>query len=98
MVQGREKHTMWINPLDASPRGIKEGDMVEVSSPEGVLRIEAELTKDMMQGVVCIQEGVWPRFKNGVEINGSVNVLTSTEPTLPSYSSRTHSVLVQVRK
>jgi len=94
----REKHTMWINPKDASPRGIKEGDMVEVSSQEGRLRIKTQLTEDMMPGVVCIQEGVWPRFENGVEVNGSVNVLTSTEPTLPSYSSRTHSVIVQVGK
>ena len=94
----REKHTIWINSLDAAPRGIKQGDMVEVSSPEGVTRIEAKITDDIMSGVVCIEEGVWPRFKNGVEVNGSVNVLTSTEPTLPSYSSRTHSVIVQVEK
>ena len=29
---------------------------------------------------------------------GSVNVLTSTAPTIPSYGSRTHSVFVQVKK
>ena len=34
----------------------------------------------------------------GVETAGSVNVLTSTVPTLPSYGSRTHSVFVQVKK
>jgi anaerobic dimethyl sulfoxide reductase subunit A len=52
-----------------------------------------------MPGVVCLLEGVWATFDpEGVETAGSVNVLTSTVPTLPSYGSRTHSVFVQVKK
>lgn len=92
----REKHTAWINPIDATKRGIEQGDQIRVSSPEGVIQIEAHVTDDIMPGVICIHEGTWPRFENGVDVNGSVNVLTSTVPTMPSYGSRTHSVLVQV--
>ena len=52
-----------------------------------------------MRGAVCLHEGAWPAFdEEGVEVNGSANVLTSTEPTLPSHGSRTHSVLVQAEK
>jgi anaerobic dimethyl sulfoxide reductase subunit A len=94
----RETHAAWINPRDAQARDIKKGDLVHVFSPRGVIRIEAYVTEDIMQGVICIQEGVWPRFEGDVEVNGSVNVLTSTEPTLPSFGSRTHSVIVQVEK
>ncbi len=34
----------------------------------------------------------------GFDYAGSVNVLTSTEPTMPSQASRTHSANVQVTK
>lgn len=93
----REEQALWIHPDDAAERGIAEGEKVMVSSPQGALHIEAHVTDDMMKGVVCLLEGAWMKFNDeGVEINGSVNVLTSTVPTLPSHGSRTHSVNVQV--
>ena len=93
----REKHALWIHPGDAAERGIENGKQVTVSSPEGRLRIGACVTEDIMPGVVCLLEGVWPAFEeDGTDTAGSVNVLTSTVPTLPSHGSRTHSVLVQV--
>ncbi len=93
----QEKQALWIHPDDAARRGIENGVQVIVSSPEGRMRIEARVTEDIMPGVVCLLEGVWPSFEpDGTETAGAPNVLTSTEPTLPSYSSRTHSVLVQV--
>ena len=56
------------------------------------------VTKKMMKGVVCLHEGVWPSFdSNGIDTAGSVNILTSTVPTKPSYGSRTHSTLVEVK-
>jgi hypothetical protein len=40
---------------------------------------------------------MWPRIgEDGVDIAGAENILTSTVPTEPSKSSRTHSVAVQV--
>ena len=95
----REKHTVWINPSDAAERGIEHGSQVRVSSPQGEVQIEANVTEDIMRGVVSIHEGAWLSLnKDNVDLNGSVNVLTSTEPTLPSHGARTHSVLVQVRR
>ena len=63
------------------------------------MRIMARVTGELMPGVVCLIEGAWPSFEpDGTETAGSANVLTSTEPTLPSQGSRTHSVLVQVTR
>ena len=93
----RERQALWINPVNAAAREIENGREVFVSSPEGRLRIAALVTEDIMPGVVCLLEGVWPRFDSeGVDTAGSANVLTSTTPTEPSKGSRTHSVLVEV--
>ncbi len=95
----REPHGLWMNPNDAEERGIEEGGEVQVSSPEGRVRVTVIVTEDIMPGVVCLLEGVWPTFDSeGVETAGSANFLTSTVPTEPSKGSRTHSVLVQVTK
>ena len=61
------------------------------------MKIAVFVTKGIMPGVTSVYEGVWPSFdEDGTEINGSVNLLTSTDPTEPSMGSRTHSVLVEV--
>jgi anaerobic dimethyl sulfoxide reductase subunit A len=94
----REEQTLWINPADADPRGIKNRCEVLIESPEGRVRIKARVTEEIMQGVTCLMEGAWPSFDpDGIEVAGSPNVLTSTTPTTPSQGSRTHSVLVRVR-
>ena len=88
-----------MNPRDAEDRGIEDGGAVQVTSPEGRTRVKAIVTEDVMPGVVCLLEGVWPNYDSeGVDTAGSANFLTSTVPTEPSKGSRTHSVLVQVTK
>jgi len=93
----RERQVLWIHPRDAEARRIADGQQVYVRSPQGRMRIAARVTADIMPGVVCLLEGVWPAFDpDGTETAGSPNVLTSTEPTQPSEGSRTHSVRVEV--
>ncbi len=97
--RAREPHGLWMNPRDAEDRGIGDGGVVQVTSPQGRVRVKAIVTEDIMPGVVCLLEGVWPIFDSeGVDTAGSVNFLTSTVPTEPSKGARTHSVLVQVTK
>ncbi|MFC1822626.1 molybdopterin-dependent oxidoreductase [Thermodesulfobacteriota bacterium] len=92
-----EKHKLWMNPVDASSRGISEGHQVFIFSPFGKIRIPVKIKDDMLPGVVCLAQGIWPVFdKDGTETAGSVNVLTSTTPTMPSQGARTHSILVEV--
>ena len=38
------RQQLWMNPLDAEPRGIADGDTVAVKSPAGEIRIEAKVT------------------------------------------------------
>ncbi|UCB44286.1 MAG: molybdopterin-dependent oxidoreductase [Spirochaetota bacterium] len=93
----RQDDRLWMHPIDAKKRGIIDGDKVIVKSRQGSMKIEVLVTEDIMSGVVSACEGVWPSFdEDGTEINGSVNMLTSTDPTEPSMGSRTHSVLVEV--
>jgi anaerobic selenocysteine-containing dehydrogenase len=95
----REKPRIWINTHDAETHGIKEGDTVEVESPIGRVRVPAYVTEDIMRGVVCMLEGVWPvPGTDWVDTAGAVNMLTSTEPTMPSQASRTHSVNVRISR
>lgn len=95
--KAQETQALWMNPGDAAERGIQDARVVALSSPQGQMRVPVRITGDIMPGVVCLTEGAWPEFdEDGIETAGSANVLTSTEPTLPSQCSRTHSVLVQV--
>jgi anaerobic dimethyl sulfoxide reductase subunit A len=95
----RQEDMLWIHPHDAESRGIEDGDEVLVISRQGRMRVRVHVTEDIMEGVVSVHEGGWPVFeKDGAETAGSVNVLTSTEPTEPSMGSRTHSVLVEVAR
>jgi anaerobic dimethyl sulfoxide reductase subunit A len=94
----REPQELWMNPADAGRRGIGPGGRVRVSSPQGELRARARVTEEIMPGVVCLANGVWPELdSDGIDNAGSANLLTSTEPTLPSQGARTHSVGVEVR-
>lgn len=73
--------------------------MVRVTSPQGVDAVETYVAGDIMRGIMCLHEGAWPAFDDeGVKLNGSADILTSTEPTLSSHGSRTHSVLVQAER
>ena len=95
----REEQKLLMHPDDADARNIRNMETVLISSPQGAVKVPVSVTTDIMKGVVCLLEGAWVCFNEaGVEVNGSVNALTSTVPTLPSHGSRTHSVNVRVEK
>jgi len=93
----REKHALWMNPADAGKRNIQDKQIVMVANIQGRIQIPVHVTNDIMEGVVCLQEGIWPNLdENGIDSAGAANMLTSTKPTKPCMGSRTHSVLVEV--
>ena len=49
--------TLQVHPLDAARRGIEPGARVRLSSGTGVVEVEAELTEQVRQGVVCLPHG-----------------------------------------
>jgi anaerobic dimethyl sulfoxide reductase subunit A len=93
----REAQELLMNPQDAEARRIADGGRVLVSSPQGRVTVVARLTGGIMPGAVCLLAGMWPADDNpDPDPNGAPNVLTTTEPTIPSGSSRTHSTDVEV--
>ncbi|MBW1925443.1 MAG: dimethyl sulfoxide reductase subunit A, partial [Deltaproteobacteria bacterium] len=73
-----EPHRMWINPKDAAPRGISDGDPVYVFNDRGKVAIEAWVTQRIIPGVVCIFEGAWyDPDENGIDRGGCANTLTN---------------------
>jgi len=56
-VQGREP--VYINPVDAKAKGIKNGDLVRVFNDRGQLLAGAVVTDSYPRGVIRIEEGAW---------------------------------------
>ncbi|EPG0609718.1 trimethylamine-N-oxide reductase TorA [Vibrio fluvialis] len=56
-VQGREP--VYINPMDAKAKGIKDGDLVRVFNGRGQLLAGAVLSDSYPRGVIRIEEGAW---------------------------------------
>jgi anaerobic selenocysteine-containing dehydrogenase len=52
-----------INPADATPRGIKTGDTVTISSPRGSIKMKAHITDTILSGVVSLPHH-WPGEAN----------------------------------
>lgn len=89
---------IWINPVDAEPRGVADGDDVLVTSPFGATRLQARVTADIAPGVVAIKEGRWfEPGPDGVDEAGSANALTR-DGSAPSGAMTYNSNGVQVRK
>ena len=92
----------WINPVDADPRGIKNGDTVSVKSPAGEVHIEAFVTNRIVPGVVAIPQGSWRNANmdgDKIDKGGCVNTLTTYKPTpLAKGNGPAHSFIVQLAK
>ncbi|MDR2503265.1 MAG: molybdopterin-dependent oxidoreductase [Deltaproteobacteria bacterium] len=90
---------MWINPLDADKKGIKQGDLVRVFNDRGALMIRAEITGRIIPGVLAIPTGAWYNpGKDGVDMNGCLNVLTTMRKTPLAHGNAHHSCLVDIKK
>ena len=51
------KNALWINPVDAVQRHIRDGDMVTIRSPWGALTLPAHVTWHICQGAVASSGG-----------------------------------------
>lgn len=88
---------LWINPLDAEPRGIEHGDMVRVFNDIGTTRVRARVTPRIIPGVLSLPQGAWyAPDAEGIDQNGCINILTSQRPTPIAKGNPQHTNLVQV--
>jgi anaerobic selenocysteine-containing dehydrogenase len=67
LMKGKDRCTLMIHPDDAERIGIKNGDVVHVSSRVGKVRAPAEVTSDMMAGVVSLPHG-FGHGRDGVQL------------------------------
>jgi anaerobic selenocysteine-containing dehydrogenase len=57
LMRGRDRCTLLIHPDDAARIGAVSGHLVEVSTTEGALSVVAEVSDEMMPGVVSLPHG-----------------------------------------
>lgn len=57
LVKGENRCTILIHSYDAKRRNVMDGDLVEVKSNTGSISLPAEITNNIMQGVVSIPHG-----------------------------------------
>jgi len=77
---------LWINPIDAQPKGILNGDTVRVFNDRGAVLAAAKVTERVMPGVVRLGQGSWykpvrPGMVGSLDSGGAVNVLCTERST-----------------
>ncbi len=80
-MKQRGREVMRINPQDAAPRGIKDGDIVKLSNARGACLAAARLCDQLRPGVVQLPTGAWydpedPNEDKPLCVHGNPNVLT----------------------
>ncbi len=91
-----------LNPVDAKPRGIENGDLVRVFNDRGAVELAVKVTPRIMPGVCSIPQGAWyapVKTKDGiVDKGGCINTLTHHRPSPYAKGNAQHTVLVEVVK
>lgn len=90
---------IWINPLDAEARQLKQGELVEMFNDRGRLVMPVKITSRMMPGVVAAPQGCWhqPNGK-GVDVGGCINSLSTMRPSPLAKANPQHTNLVEIKK
>jgi len=90
---------LFINPLDAEARGIRNAEEVRVFNDRGEVRIPCRVSRRIMPGVVALPQGAWWRpDEQGIDRGGCVNVLTSERWTPLAFGNAQHTIMVEVSK
>lgn len=91
----------WINPVDAEPRGIAQGDKVRVKNEFGEIELLAKVTPRVVPGTVAVSQGAWhdaDMTGDRVDKGGSINTLTTQRPSPLSKGNPQHTNICEVSK
>ena len=90
---------VFLSYEDASKRGIKNGDLVRIWNDRGTMIIKCRLTRKILPGVIDIPQGAWYNpDKNGVDLGGNINILSSERWTALAKGNAQHTIMVEVEK
>jgi anaerobic selenocysteine-containing dehydrogenase len=67
-MRGRDRCTLLIHPDDAARAGITDGRPAQVSTSEGALTVLAEVSDEVMPGVVSLPHG-WGHGLDGTQLS-----------------------------
>jgi anaerobic selenocysteine-containing dehydrogenase len=67
LVKGKPRCTLLMHPDDAAGRGVQDGATVRLRSRVGEVQVPAELSHDVMPGVVCLPHG-WGHDRKGIRL------------------------------
>ena len=86
LLKGPNRCTVMIHPGDAAGLGLADGDMAVVSNSVGAVELPAEITEDIMPGVVSIPHG-YGHDRKGVKLsvaasNPGVSMNDLTDPSV----------------
>lgn len=89
---------VWMNPADATSRGLSGGDAVRVYNARGAILSKVKTTPRIMPGVCSLPQGAWFNPSSGVDIGGNVNSITSHRPSAFAKGNPQHTNRVQIVK
>ena len=68
LVAGRNRCTLLIHPTDAERCSVTHNEVTQVRSRAGCIEVVAEVTEEMMPGVVCLPHG-WGHDRPGARLD-----------------------------
>lgn len=101
ILQAACRQEVWLNPVDADQRGIKNGDLVRVFNARGEVRIPVKVTPRIMPGVSAMGQGAWHDANmsgDRVDHGSCINTLTTHRPSPLAKGNPQHTNLVQIEK
>lgn len=82
-----DRHTnyLYMHPLDAGRAGLREGDLADVASETGRVRVPVKLLEDLMPGTVALPHGWGHQHARGLSVAAktsgvNVNLLAADGP------------------
>ncbi len=87
---------VFINPVDAEARGLRNGEKVRVFNDRGSLILPCRITPRILPGVISIPQGAWWQpGDEGDDIGGAVNTLTSERWTPYAFGNAQHTIMAE---
>jgi molybdopterin guanine dinucleotide-containing S/N-oxide reductase-like protein len=82
-TDGYQYHPLWINPVDAEARGIKNGDVVSIFNERGTVLAGAYVTERILPGAVGMDHGAKydPIVPGVIDRGGAINTIVPRNTT-----------------